>query len=296
MPKLCLGTAQFGMDYGVTNHDGMVSANELKQILRLASEYSISHIDTARVYGDAEVRLGNNAPKNHCFNYITKLPSQSTSAWNSEILEHWEYSLNASLRSLKVMTIDTLLLHSAKDLMHQQSQLLADWLFSLKTRQIVRNIGVSIYNSDDLECVDFNLFNVVQLPLSIYDQRCLLDGTIDFLHSRKIQVFARSIFLQGLILTDPNMWPKHFDNAFRHHHRLLLDFLHNISQNPLEAALSFMYNIDQLTGVIVGINSLAHFKEILNMWVRLKPNSSNLFSTFHWHNAHDLDPRNWPSK
>lgn len=295
MPLLCLGTAQFGMNYGITNYHGKISTSELNQILRTASDHSIIYIDTAKAYGDAEVRLGDNAPKNHDFKYITKLPSQTTSAWSFETLEDWENNFNDSLSCLKVTAVDTLLLHSVKDLSHQDSQLLVDWLLSLKTRKIVENIGISIYNSDDLRGVDLNHIDVVQLPLSIYDQRCLLDGTIDFLHSSKIQIFARSVFLQGLILTDPGMWPGHISNSFRLHHGKWLELLRKSSKTPLEAVLSFMNSLNQLTGIIVGVNSFPNFEEILNVWLSLESRDSNLYSGFHWHNPVDLDPRKWPS-
>jgi aryl-alcohol dehydrogenase-like predicted oxidoreductase len=295
MPQLCLGTAQFGMNYGITNHHGKVSTSEIAQILRMASEHSISYVDTAKVYGDAEVRLGDNAPKKHDFKYITKLPSQTTSAWSLETLEVWETNFNDSLSCLKATAVDTLLLHSVNDLSHQDSHLLVDWLLSLKTRKMVKNIGISIYNSADLVGVDLNHIDVVQLPLSIYDQRCLLDGTIDFLHSSKVQIFARSIFLQGLILADASIWPAHLSNDFRDHHRKWLQFIRESSKTPLEAVLTFMNNLDQLTGFIVGINSLSNLEAILNVWLSLESRDFNLSSGFHWHNPVDLDPRKWPS-
>ena len=89
MPQLCLGSAQFGMNYGITNEDGKVSTDELIQILHLASVSSISYIDTAKVYGDAEMRLGNNAPQNHNFKFITKLPSQGPAKWGWEKVQEW---------------------------------------------------------------------------------------------------------------------------------------------------------------------------------------------------------------
>ena len=103
--------------------------------------------------------------------------------------------------------------------------------------------------------------------------------------------------MQGLILADTGIWPAHLSNNFRDHHRKWLELLRESSKTPLEAVFTFMTNLDQLTGIIVGINSLTHFEEILNVWLRLEPKHKHpdLFSRFHWHNAYDLDPRNWPS-
>ena len=38
-PKLCLGTAQFGMSYGVTNERGKISESEVSDILTCANVY-----------------------------------------------------------------------------------------------------------------------------------------------------------------------------------------------------------------------------------------------------------------
>ena len=45
------------------------------------------------------------------------------------------------------------------------------------------------------------MVDVVQLPYSVYDQRMLANGTLKMLRSKNIQVHARSVFLQGLLLS-----------------------------------------------------------------------------------------------
>ena len=68
--KLALGTAQFGMDYGVSNILGQVQFSEVKQILREAELNNIDTLDTAMVYGESEAILGKAGVKN--FKIITK--------------------------------------------------------------------------------------------------------------------------------------------------------------------------------------------------------------------------------
>ena len=52
--ELCIGTAQFGLSYGVANRYKKVSKQVSLRILKLALENGISYIDTASTYGDAE--------------------------------------------------------------------------------------------------------------------------------------------------------------------------------------------------------------------------------------------------
>ena len=134
------------------------------------------------------MRLGNNAPQNHNFKFITKLPSQGPAKWGWEKVQEWESSLHESLDALNTPHIDTLLLHNVNDLRHNDSFLLIDWIKSLKHTGLLKNFGVSIYDSNDLVGVDLSLIDSVQLPLSIYDQRCLRNGTIDYLVSNDILV------------------------------------------------------------------------------------------------------------
>ena len=53
-----LGTAQFGMNYGVANTTGRTSDNEAFEILDYAKKLKINTIDTAKAYGESEDVLG----------------------------------------------------------------------------------------------------------------------------------------------------------------------------------------------------------------------------------------------
>ena len=57
-PQLSLGTAQFGLAYGITNTAGQVSEAEVAQLLKQAQDAGILFLDTAQAYGNAEAVLG----------------------------------------------------------------------------------------------------------------------------------------------------------------------------------------------------------------------------------------------
>ena len=56
--KLALGTVQFGLDYGITNYNGQVATNEVKNILSFAKSNGVDTLDTASGYGNSEQVLG----------------------------------------------------------------------------------------------------------------------------------------------------------------------------------------------------------------------------------------------
>ena len=74
--KMVLGTAQFGMDYGITNLSGKPTKKEVFNILSLAWKRGIRRFDTAPSYG-SENLLGEFIAANGLQNEIkilTKIP------------------------------------------------------------------------------------------------------------------------------------------------------------------------------------------------------------------------------
>ena len=57
--RLSLGTAQFGLNYGIANNIGKINHEESLQIIKTASSAGIDFIDTAINYGDSEECIGN---------------------------------------------------------------------------------------------------------------------------------------------------------------------------------------------------------------------------------------------
>ena len=72
--KVIIGTAQFGLDYGIANSVGKMKTNEIKKIINFI-ENNIKNIDTAHAYGDSEQRLGKVGIKD--FNVIIKLSNKT---------------------------------------------------------------------------------------------------------------------------------------------------------------------------------------------------------------------------
>ena len=56
--KLCIGTAQLGMNYGIANTSGQLSLNEMSKILLYAKKKGVNSLDTAIDYGESESNLG----------------------------------------------------------------------------------------------------------------------------------------------------------------------------------------------------------------------------------------------
>lgn len=207
MNKLALGTAQFGMKYGIANKDSQQNPLEAKKIIRLAKDSKIDLIDTAISYGYSEKIIGETGIKN--FKIVSKLPSIPR---NCSDVNLWiEKKIQSSLKRLRVKSLYGLLLHHPEDLLGNFGKKIINALDLMKQKGLVKKIGISIY--DPLKCIKImklTRIEIVQSPLNIIDQRLVTSGLLSKLHSEEIEVHVRSIFLQGLLLMPFNKIPKHF--------------------------------------------------------------------------------------
>ena len=65
--KISIGTAQFGLDYGISNQRGKVPFSDVENIIELAYSRGIDKLDTASAYGKSEKVLGEIGVKNILF-------------------------------------------------------------------------------------------------------------------------------------------------------------------------------------------------------------------------------------
>lgn len=294
IPKICLGTAQFGLPYGITNSAGQVAENEVRAILEMAASAGLTLLDTAQAYGNSEAVLGRTLLCGHGFKLISKLQSQIQPTFTAEDCLLWEQLFERSRVCLGQPCLEALLLHSPGDLHKPGGEHLRDWLLSLRERGLVRRLGVSIYCSSDLDGVSPELLDLVQLPLSLYDQRLLSDGTIARLRAQGCAVHARSLYLQGLLLSPSLSWPTWVDPADREHHAMLENLAANRNWTLLECAVGFARAQQDLEAVVLGLCSRHELKQLLQVWHGSFSWVGSEWRQWNLNGSHILDPRQWP--
>ena len=284
--KLILGTAQFGQNYGITNVTGKVSEVEIKSIFRNARSNQIHTLDTASSYGDSELVLGNIGVSD--FDVITKLPTIGSST--SRFYEIYENAIVSSLEDLKMSRIDTVLLHRPEELLSPYGDAIYNALRKLKDSGLVDRIGISIYSPDLLNEIYPNyLFDVVQVPLNIFDRRIITSGWLRRLSEMGVSVIARSVFLQGVLLSQISDLPDYF-YQWRPHFKQWIEFYQGNGLSALEASLQFILQVPEIDKIIVGIESERQLTEIvraINNPVIIESNhleisDLGLISPVHW--------------
>lgn len=258
--KLSLGTATFGMEYGAFNPSGKVPIEQVDHILSLAEENNINSLDTAIAYGDSEAILGKLGVSN--WKITSKIPQVPSSTESLEQLMHEEVC--KSLERLGISQLYGLLLHKPADLMGINGKQIWLALQRLKRSGLVRKIGYSVYETSELD-VYWSKFkpDIVQAPMSIIDRRLIQSGWLTKLNLSGCEVHVRSIFLQGLLLTENDHIPNYFNSwkpLFINFHKWLL----TTGLTRLKACLGFALSQQEVSSVIVGVNSLKQLEDILS--------------------------------
>jgi aryl-alcohol dehydrogenase-like predicted oxidoreductase len=287
MNKLALGTAQFGLKYGIANQTGKINSKEVKEILKLAKKENFDLIDTAIAYGDSEKMIGSTGIKD--FKYVTKLPTppkdcKDISSWVAEKVE-------SSLIRLGVQSLYGLLLHRTENFLENYDKKLINALNSVKLNGLVKKIGLSIYDPSECEkALSLTRIDIVQAPLNIMDRRLESSGWLSKLHSEEIEIHTRSVFLQGLLLMPRNKIPKKFDRWSKYWDKWSLELKKN-KISATEACLLYPLLLPEIDRVIIGVDNLEQLNDIVK---KSKTQQSNIDLSFMISDDQNLiNPTNW---
>lgn len=283
MSKLALGTVQFGLDYGISNTQGQVLPTEVANILEFAQAHNIDTLDTASAYGTSETILGATLKQTkHNFQIVTKvIPNNQT------LTDH----VTQSLDKLQQGSLFAVMLHNAEDLLGRFGDRYFDQLKELKARGLVQKIGVSLYSLEQFFQIHERYdVDIVQVPMNIFDQRFCSPTFKQIVEQNQIEVHARSIFLQGLLLMSAHEWPAHFA-PFKAPLTEFQNFIELKQCSAVAACVSFVKAQEHVTKLVVGVNSKAQLQEIVNSYM----SSNNYdFSGFSQVNEQLINPANWP--
>ena len=73
LKKISLGTANFAMNYGISNNYKKLSIKDIKKIIRHCEKINILRLDTAEGYNNCHQIIGNSIKKK--WKITTKIPS-----------------------------------------------------------------------------------------------------------------------------------------------------------------------------------------------------------------------------
>lgn len=262
--RLGLGTVQFGLDYAINRCETRPDEPQIAEILAIAATSDMCVLDTAPAYGNAETILGRTLPPTHRFRIVTKTTAFSddcmTPANADALIDEFQRSLSA----LRVQSVYGLMIHKADNLLGAGGEHLFEAMETLRADGVAGKIGASVYSADQIELIlDRFPIDLIQLPVSILDQRLIESGHLRALKQRGVEVHARSAFLKGLIFADPAALPSHFRSVGN----TLSELRSCAGEAGLDiatAALIFLLDLDDIDTVLIGVTKASQLAKVLD--------------------------------
>ena len=274
LSRFMLGTVQLGMDYGLGPDRMKPSSEKAFAILDQASALGINAFDTANNYGDAEYILGQWLRKQHRNPgalpwIVTKIGPLKGETFD-DLRDDIRRQVDGCLQKLGVETIDCLMLHNYEDY-EAHGKAIQTIFAELRNEHAFYYSAISAYSRHDYGLIAESGFDAAQIPLNIFDWSQIENGGIEKLTKAKMLVFARSVFLQGLIFHAPQDLDRRMDfclPALEMFHRLCREF----EMSPAVLALSFVLSVPGITAAVLGCDNVKQVidnAELFNQTVQL---------------------------
>ena len=277
--KIIIGTANFGCAYGIRKKK--ISKKKVIDLCKFAYKKKIKYLDTSTEYFDSN-KIVRNLNKKIIIN--TKiLPNKKWINMNY-CLKQFE-KIKDDIGNKK---LNTIYLHDEKIIFKRYFKKIYYNLIYLRKKKHFNKLGISIY---DFKTIDFFLkkfhFDTIQCPFNIFDQRLITKRYYRILKSKKIEIHARSIFLQGLLLNKKTF---ELNNMIKLKKKI--NFLHKFGElnniKVIDLCMTFVtkYKINKF---IIGFDNLKNLKDVLNFKKIYKVD----FKKFSIEDEKLIDPRYW---
>jgi aryl-alcohol dehydrogenase-like predicted oxidoreductase len=280
MPELALGTAQFGLAYGVAGRGEPVPEAETRAILHRAWELGIRRLDTAPAYGDIEARLADLCG-GLAFSIVSKIAPIPAGATDAEARDHAAASVALSRDRLDDR-LQGLLFHNADDLAATSAE--AAWA-GAESAAAGTPLGLSCYGADALAAALARFpVAMAQLPGNALDQSILSVAS----SLPPLEITLRSIFLQGLLLMPVEAAAAKMPAA-----RATLERWHGFCAErglaPLAAALAVAKGLPS-SYCVIGVDTAAQLEDVVRAWSEAGPVAAPWLDV---RDARIIDPRCW---
>ncbi|SDW87494.1 Predicted oxidoreductase [Lachnospiraceae bacterium KHCPX20] len=272
--KLCIGTVQFGMDYGVFDAPKKDPEYCIK-CLDFATQNGINAIDTATAYGTAEEITGRFLAKKtiereKLFISTKLLPNIMDAVEPKDYVKVIRCNLQKSLDTLHTDYVDTFYFHSSRYAFKPE---LLEAIAVMKKEGLARNVGVSVYYPDEaLACFENSNINYIQAPYSIFDHRMREEDVFGQGSKAGFNIDVRTVFIKGLIRLRDSEVPDHLGKA-RPILRKLDVLCKETGYSRIELAMGYVRREMTINHLVFGVRSLEQLKEDIKSFNKEIPES-----------------------
>ena len=273
--KIILGTANFSGNYGIFNKQ-LKKKIDIKKILKFFLKKKLLKIDFSPHY----FNLKNKGKFFKNFQIIYKIILKKNFT-----ISQLDNEIEISKEFISKNKIYCLMFNNTEVI--KDKKRILDLVYYIKKTLKIKKIGISVYKPADVrKIMKFFKPDIIQFPINVFDQSFLKKNFLSKLSKQGIELHARSIFLQGLLLQ--KSYPPFMHQNLKKHWKFWNNWLLEKNLSPLDACVSFVSNIKQLDGIIIGIETLKQLNLILNS----KKKKLN-FSKLAINKKKIINPQNW---
>lgn len=282
--ELELGTANFGVPYGITNEGEPLTNFEIDSILQYCIDKSIKSIDTAIGYKDSHKRLMESNVSMKDFKITTKFSLTEIGNPNKLLAK-----LISEISNFGIAKFERILIHDDirnESLSFKKINLVLDEILK---QGLANQVGISCYSEDSLVIAALNLpaVNCFQIPYNICTRNQFNESNLKQLSDNGYSFTLRSIFMQGVLLSkDVRLFTK---LDLMNEMRAFLNSCAELNKTPLEACISFAYQTEWAKSIVVGVNSLNQLKKIHS----ISKSEKIMIENFPLFDVAKSDPRSW---
>lgn len=263
--KLCIGTVQFGVDYGLHGKSAPTLADSVA-MLNAAVQHGVDAIDTSSLYGNAESVVGSflrqsPVPRENLY-IVSKFGLSSFEGLSAtDCVGQLERETDASMAKMGIEYLDSYICHVPSAVRDER---IVQAMVSLRESGKVCKVGFSVYEvKEAFAAIDTHAVDFLQIPLSILDQRMFVEGVLDRAAEAGVELHARSAFVQGLALMAESEVPEHLAAirpVIARLDKLCCDF--GVARRDL--AMAFVRDHPQISHLVFGVHDLHQLQESID--------------------------------
>ena len=265
--ELCIGTVQFGLDYGILNQKKPPLSDAVNW-LDYAVQNGIRAIDTAKAYGTAEEVVGEFLkskiiPRDKLFLSTKLLPNILDDVKPLDYTSVIEKEITSQLKTLHTDYVDAYVFHSSR-YAYDLSKLEAIQI--VKEKGFAEKCGVSIYEPEEaVACFNSGLVDFIQAPYSVFDHRMKKSKIFERVSQLDCEIHTRSAFIQGLIVLDEDKVPPFLENA-KPIIRKITSLCEREGISRTQLAIQYVKKEKNISHLVFGVDSLEQLEEDIRLF------------------------------
>ena len=172
--------------------------------------------------------------------------------------------IDQSFDNLQRKKIYAFLIQDPKILLTKDGDRIFKKIQSYKKLGKIKKIGISIYDIKLLKKIIKNYkINIVQIPFNIANRNIFNSNIIKILKKKRIEIHARSIFLQGILLLKSSELPNQL-YKIKKKWKIYEEYLMKNKVTAMQICLRYILNFKGIKKIVIGIDSKKQLEQILN--------------------------------